>query len=255
MMKTKILDILIWQTIFLALKFLSALKKGGLSEEQIKTVMSWVKDLNEISGSYEFADGFSTLPKEGVDYSSLVLDDTAEAYSYIQWLNCRLTAFTLLKDQIETARTGFDTDVWLMFDIEAIDTLPQLQMNADDRSDFITLFNQVSVEDAATLEEHEDRIEKVWEERGIQLSADHVSLICIYVHAPEDNARFVGHAGVLAETEEGLLFFEKYSNLDPFQATYFHDREELKTYLLSRADLYGDETELAPIVTENGSVL
>ena len=49
-----------------------------------------------------------------------------------------------------------------------------------------------------------------------------------------------------------MMFVEKYSNLDPFQATYFRDREELKQYLLSRNDLYGDQTELAPIVAENG---
>lgn len=37
----------------------------------------------------------------------------------------------------------------------------------------------------------------------------------------------------------------------PFQATKFNDRSELKQYLLNRQDLYGDETELAPIVLEN----
>lgn len=48
---------------------------------------------------------------------------------------------------------------------------------------------------------------------------------------------------------------EKYSALAPFQATYFKDREELKDYLLARPDLYGDETELDPIVMENGTVM
>ena len=56
-------------------------------------------------------------------------------------------------------------------------------------------------------------------------------------------------------TKDGLLFVEKYSAMDPFQATYFKDRAELKEYLLARPDLYGDKTELAPIIMENGNVM
>ena len=83
---------------------------------------------------------------------------------------------------------------------------------------------------------------------------DAVSLICVYLHAPEDQARFVGHAGCWRNRERACCF-EKYNISLPFQATYFRDREELKQYLLSRGDLYGDETELAPIVTENEKIL
>ena len=67
--------------------------------------------------------------------------------------------------------------------------------------------------------------------------------------------RFVGHTGILAETKNGLLFVEKYGPMAPFQATRFQSRDELKEYLLARKDLYGDATELAPIVTENGEVM
>lgn len=104
-------------------------------------------------------------------------------------------------------------------------------------------------------EEHEEKIQEAWNERDIQISGDKLSLISVYLHAPEDQARFVGHTGVLAETKEGLLFVEKYSALAPFQATYFKDWAELKDYLLARPDLYGDETELDPIVMENGTVM
>ena len=59
--------------------------------------------------------------------------------------------------------------------------------------------------------------------------------------------RFVGHTGVLMETEDGLLFVEKYGPAGPFQATKFESRNALEHYLLARPDLYGDETELLPI--------
>jgi hypothetical protein len=234
---------------------IAILERDGLLEEQTEKVFQWVEDFNAITQSHGLAQGFEKLPEEGMDYSALLMDDTSEACAYLQWLNCRLTAFSLLKDQIETAKTGTDLDTWLMFDIEAIDTVPELQMTKDERANFITLFNQVSVAQTTTVEEHEERIRQAWEDRDIKIASDKISMVCVYLHAPEEQARFVGHAGVLAEKEDGLLFFEKYSNLAPFQATYFQNREQLKKYLLSRDDLYGDETELEPIITENGNIL
>lgn len=60
---------------------------------------------------------------------------------------------------------------------------------------------------------------------------------------------------MLIEEEDELLLFEKYSNLDPFQVSRFPNRKSLTNYLLSRKDLYGDSTELKPILIENGEIL
>ena len=209
-------------------KVTGELENCGVSKEQTETLMKWAEDYHEITAkSYSYPKGFTALPESGMDYSSILMDDSADSYSYLQASNCRLTAFNLIKNQL----------------------------TKEERADFLTLFNQVSVEGTKTLEEHEEKIQEAWKERNIQIRGDKLSLVCVYLHAPEDQARFVGHTGVLAETEEGLLFVEKYSSLAPFQATYFKDRAALKDYLLARPDLYGDETELAPIVTENGTVM
>lgn len=232
------------------------LEACGVTKEQTATLEKWAEDYHEITAkSYSYPKGFTALPESGMDYSSILMDDSAESYSYLQASNCRLTAFNLIKNQLTTAGTGNDTDLWLMFDIEAIDTMPEYQLTKEERAGFLTLFNQVSVEGTSTLEEHEEKIQEAWKERDIQISGDKLSLISVYLHAPEDQARFVGHTGVLADTKEGLLFVEKYSAMDPFQATYFKDRAELKEYLLARPDLYGDKTELAPIIMENGNVM
>ena len=237
-------------------KVAGELEDCGVTKEQTETLLKWAKDYKEItSKSYQFPKGFTVLPEDGMDYSSLLMDNSADSYSYLQASNCRLTAFNLIKNQLTTAGTGKDTDLWLMFDIDAIDTIPEYQLTKEERADFLTLFNQVSVKGTSTLEEHEAKIQEAWKERDIQISADKLSLVSVYLHAPEDQARFVGHTGVLAETKEGLLFVEKYSSIDPFQATYFKDRAALKDYLLARPDLYGDKTELAPIIVENGNVM
>ena len=58
-----------------------------------------------------------------------------------------------------------------------------------------------------------------------------MSLIEVYLHSPFDGVRFVGHTGVLMETEDGLLFVEKYGPAGPFQATKFESRNALEHYL------------------------
>ncbi len=148
-----------------------------------------------------------------------------------------------------------EDDTILMFDIEAIDTYEPFRLEEAARSNFISLFNWVPVKETSTLEEHIQKIQEAWKGREIQIAGKGVSLISVYVHNPFDEVRFVGHTGVLVETGDGLLFVEKYGPALPLQASKFQNREQLKKYLLSRPDLYGDETELEPIVMENDTVL
>ena len=128
-----------------------------------------------------------------------------------------------------------------MFDIEAIDTQKEYQLSSEARADFITLFNAVPLEGAATQEEHLARIEEAWSERGIQVdSAKGMSLIEVYLHSPLDGVRFVGHTGVLMETEDGLLFVEKYGPAGPFQATKFESRNAAAAYCAGKWEDDGD---------------
>ena len=129
-------------------------------------------------------------------------------------------------------------------------------MSEEDRTNFAALFNWVPLEGADSEEAHLEKIRQAWQDREIRINAaEGVSLITVYLHSSFDDARFVGHTGVLLEEEDGLLFVEKYGPAAPFQATRFEDRAQLKAYLLARPDLYGEEEELAPIVLENGAVM
>ena len=53
----------------------------------------------------------------------------------------------------------------------------------------------------------------------------------------------------------GLYFIEKYGCFYPYQVTKFNSRSELKTYLLTRNDLKGDENDGLPLVFENNKYL
>lgn len=236
---------------------ISCLQTHGISQERTDTLLVWADDFNSRVTAPSLPDGFVPMDGDFVDYSSLsfTYKELPDGTLFPE-ANCRLTAFLLLGDQIQTNGSANEADTFLMFDVEAIDTLDTYQLTPEARADFITLFNSVSVEGSDTIESHLACIQEAWNKRGLQIdSSGGLSLIEVYLHSPFDALRFVGHTGVLVETEDGLLFVEKYGPDGPFQATAFQNRKQLETYLLARPDLYGDDTELPPIVLENGAVL
>ncbi len=232
------------------------LKGRGVSDDQIDTLLSWADDFNARVTSAPLKEGFQTMKKTGVDYSGLLIKNKEESDGFIDpEANCRLTSFLLMKDRIETNGKTAADDTILMFDAEAIDTYEPFRLSEEERSKFLSFFGWVPVQGAQTLEEHTACIQKAWAEREVTIGGEGISLITVYLHSPFDQVRFVGHTGVLLETEEGLMFVEKYGPQFPFQATKFHNRDELKQYILDRPDLYGDKTEVAPLVFENDHLL
>lgn len=232
------------------------LEHHKIPEDQIDALMVWADDFNSRVTTAALPEGFHTMDEAGVDYHGLIIrnKEAEDGWIYPE-ANCRLTSYLLMKHLIRTNGSAPENDTFLMFDIEAIDTYEPFFLSEEERSQFISLFSWIPVDGADTVEDHIQRIQTAWQERAIDIQGDGISLITVYLHSPFDEVRFVGHTGVLLETNTGLLFVEKYGPQLPFQATRFHNREELKQYLLNRGDLYGDETELPPIVLENDHLL
>lgn len=233
------------------------LESQGVTKEQTDTFISWVNDFNSRVTSSKLPEGFNAMESSGADYGNVLVEHKElNEGILVPEANCRLTSYLLMKNRIQTNGKQEDNDTFLMFDIEAIDMYEQFQLSDEERTNFISLFNWVPVNGTSTLQEHIDKIKEAWEDREITINNENgISLITVYLHSTFDEVRFVGHTGVLLETKEGLLFVEKYGPNTPFQATKFQSREELKDYLLSRTDLYGDENELEPIIMENDTTL
>lgn len=232
------------------------LEQHGVTAEQTDTLMSWADDFNSRVTSQPLPEGFQAMDETGADYKGLIIEnkEAEDGWIYPE-ANCRLTSFLLMKNMIENNGKCADNDTIVMFDAEAIDTYEPFKLSEEERSSFMSLFSWVPVDGADTAQAHAQLIQKAWQEREIKIGGQGISLITVYLHSPFDEVRFVGHTGVLLETVDGLMFIEKYGPQFPFQASKFHDREQLKQYLLGRGDLYGDETELAPIVMENDKLL
>lgn len=232
------------------------LQDHGVTQEQTDALLSWANDFNNRVTSGTLTEGFQEMPENGADYAGLIIENNEAEDGYIYpEANCRLTSYLLMKNMISTNKTIDPNDTFIMFDLDAVDTYQPFQLTQEEKDNFTTLFNWVPLQGAATLEEHVQKIQNAWKDREIKVGGDGISLITVYLHGTFDDVRFVGHTGILLETKDGLLFVEKFGPQLPFQATKFNDREELKNYLLGRKDLYGDETELEPIVMENDRVL
>lgn len=229
----------------------SELKKHDVSDNQINKLNEWMNDFNSYVKDDLLSNGFKKIDGDLVDYSTLELKDMPSYY-----VNCRLTSFMIMKNALTTNCKPDDSDTYLMLDLDAIDTDKQISMTNQEKLNYTTLFNWIPLDNAKTLEQHEEKIETALKDRDIKIDESKgLSIINIYVHSTFDNVRFVGHTGVLMDTDDGLLFVEKYGPDTPFQATKFHNREELKKYLLARPDLYGEKDEVAPIITENNKVI
>ena len=229
----------------------SELKKHDVSDNQINKLIEWMDDFNSYVKDGQLSNGFKKMDGDLVDYSTLELKDMPSYY-----VNCRLTSFMIMKNALITNCKPDDSDTYLMLDLDAIDTDKPISMTEQEKLNYTTLFNWIPLDDAKTLEQHEEKIETALKDRDIKIDESKgLSIINIYVHSTFDNVRFVGHTGVLMDTNDGLLFVEKYGPDTPLQATKFHNREELKKYLLARPDLYGEKDEVAPIITENNKVI
>jgi len=229
------------------------LLRSNIKKESTETFFKWINELYSRS-SKPTAFNFIKSTGKAQDYNATFTFRTNYNKNNIPIPepNCRITAYLLYKDYISTNQKLIDTNnMYLIFDIDAIDNTPKFRMNEKERKNYITLYSPISVKNTTSTDIHIKYIEEAYKNRDIQFKNDKVSLITVYLHAPDDGLRFVGHAGILIKNSGKLIFIEKFSQDAPYQATKFNNRKELKEYLLSRKDLYTDKSELPPIIMEN----
>lgn len=231
--------------------------QSKIDQENVKTYMEWVNDFNSrVENPEALTEGYQPMKEGVVDYNNILVTtkQTEDGRDYWE-ANCRLSAYLLYKDFVNTQKQ-IEEDAYLMFDLDAIDTMDQFAMSKEERKEFVTLFNPVQLEEDSTLDMHVAKIQEAYIKRELVFDdKSNISLITLYLHDPYENKRLVGHAAVLIDAGNELVLIEKYGPPAPYQATVCKTRKEVVEYLLARPDLYGDGSELPPIVMENNQVL
>ncbi len=168
-----------------------------------------------------------------LDYNREIISSTFnKKYKNTYDINCRLTAFDLIKKYIKTSG-GSAYGNYLMFDLDILETNKTYKAMFERKNDYIALFDEISV---ANLEDKDldGAYPKALKERGVEYLNDKVKIISIVLNDPYEKKLFVGHAGLLFYYDNYYWFLEKISPLDPYQLTRFQTKEDLYKELRTR---------------------
>lgn len=227
------------------------LVNNGISEENVDTYIKYINDYNErVEDKSVLKEGFVTVDSINGFYDPVSLrEKKLEDGRSLSEINCRLSAFELFKGFV-TTKGEIESDNYLMFDIDAIDSNPILAFNKEDKEKYINLFNPVDIGDTKEPEKIIELIKDELNKREVNIDNNgKVSLINIYINDEFENKMFVGHSVVMIESNGEYIVLEKFSSIDPFQISKFSTIEEVRKYLLSRNDIYG--SEIKPIILIN----
>ncbi|AEB76456.1 DUF4300 family protein [Clostridium botulinum] len=241
------------------------LKDSKIKSDNIDRFINTVKRYNSIVGPLKTStNGFKTINSKSVNYEDI------EEYITNQWykssndpvdINCRLTAFSLFKDNIISKGKSEDEEKCLIFDLDAINRNPLCKFKNEEFQKFVNFYvcipaeisESISIED---VKKNAGTIKKEWKRRKIKfINNSKASMINCFLHDKYTKTLFCGHSGLLVKSDNGFVFIEKYSFLTPYQVTKFNTKEEVKKYLLNRLDVGYGENVSKPIIMENDELM
>lgn len=238
------------------------LLENNVEENDVELFMQSVQNYYKSVEGVELLNDVEKLSDLQVPYNQYELTD--------KWLehnvdfadqNCRSTAFRLFNDFIisesELSYTQMDTTN-LEIEIAAFEYNPDAKFSDADINKFVNFFSNISVTDHNNIEQSAKEISLELEKRKISFKADeNISIINGYIPDTENNAVFVGHTGIAINSNEDILFIEKYGFGLPYQMTVFKDKEELKAYMRDRLKIgfTGETLSEEPIIMENDQLM
>ena len=174
--------------------------------------------------------------------------------------NCRITAFTLMKDFITTKNSLAKSGEMLFMDMESLKNLPFKLFSETEKDKFVKLFSEIPTKATKDVKIHVENVKNVWKERGVKFDKNSkVSMISVFFHFnddPEENILFIGHVGILVPRDNGkLLFIEKLAFQQPYQVLKFNNRTELNDYLMNKYDTAWGQPVAKPFIMENDELL
>ena len=240
-------------------QFETELIQAGAAETDAQKSMAIVKKYNDtIQNTSLVEDGYAsfdmTMPEYDIDaIQDLWMKNNPDFIGY----NCRITAFGLMKDLITVQDTGERNTEYLFLDEAALDTGELF--TAEEREKFETVFSEIKTDSSTDTKKQIGVQREYWKKAGVTFDGESkLSLITVYLHSHIDeneNSLIAGHAGVLLDTGNEILFFEKISFELPYQLIRFEDRDQLKEYLMRCYDVDTTGECASPFILENDRVL
>ena len=121
--------------------------------------------------------------------------------------------------------------------------------DAKDKEEFDILFSRVETEATTDVKVHAQKMEKFFSQFQFN---DKARMLSVVLHDNLDGEYlFVGHVGVLVPAEEGLLFVEKLTFEEPYQAIKFASKEDCYKYLATKYADYTGDGLAKPFIMDN----
>lgn len=227
----------------------SALVKSGLNNTDL--YKEWVKDFSDNAAKK------TELPRQWVALNELKSDLYAcadyweSSHSYSD-ANCRMTAMLLIGDLLRVDNPEKEYDgTYLMMDIDAVENETKYSVLKKREVDFITLFGETEIP-AGGLS---NALPQNWKKHGIHFDSKTVSLICVVMEDTLSPTAFVGHAGLLIDEGDYLLFLEKLAFEQPYQATKLRHINDLVALLSSRPEYAAEDGKEPSVICRNDEVI
>ena len=227
----------------------NALEKSGL--KSISIYKEWVKDFSDTSAKK------TQLPKNWVKLGDLkgdlfsCADYWEKSHNYSD-ANCRMTAMLLMGDLLKVDKPEKEYNgTYLMMDVDAIDNAERYSILKERKADFTTLFGEMPIEQSGLS----DALPQNWKKHSISFNSENASLISVVIEDTMSKTAFVGHAGLLIDEGEYLLFVEKIAFEQPYQVTRFNSINELVSMLSSRPEYAAEDGKEPSVICQNDKVI
>ncbi len=220
--------------------------------------MDMVKTYNkDVNGELPYKNGFVETESINTDYTKTV-DEFYKNPNKIG-SNCRINTFELMLGNIEVERSANDNTSTLDFDKNSIENeFPDL-FTKDELNKFETFYAPVQAKFSTDKKDQISEIDKAVSSRGIKWNGNiNAKIISVWFHNDDEidgNILFIGHTGVLVPCEDKLMFIEKLSFNEPYQALILNNRTELSDYLMEKYDIEYNQETTRPFIFENGTLM
>ncbi len=234
------------------------LMNSGIKEENVINFLNLVSDYNSTVGDVGLVkEDFNVLENTNPEYNLEKIDKNwSEIHNDFVGYNCRMTSFVLMEDLIVIGNTKSEEKRVIFMDEDAINNSKNPIFTADNIDKFNAFYGEIPIESSQDMAALADRVRQYWSEKDLSFKDSAASIITVWFHDEIESVLFVGHTGVLAPTKDGsLIFIEKISFSDPYQAIKFKDRQELNDYLMGKYDVEYNQVTARPFIMENDKTL
>ncbi len=236
-----------------------SLLAAGVDEKKVDEFLAEVKNYNDTVGDIgQVKEGFKLSDELIPFYDTMAADEKwlAKNSDFVGY-DCRMTAFLLANDAISVGNPSKEESANLFVDNEAIEYSGNPNFTDENKAKFNTIFASIPAERSKDINVHLSEMKKHFEDAKISFNNPNLSLVTVCRHDDIDDMMFVGHTGILVPSVHGdsLLFIEKISFQEPYQALKFRNRAELSDYLVNKYDLYIPEETARDFVMENAELI